>query len=139
MSQQIIASSHQAMRNDGHRDSNAGLAPANAASGGTSSGGSSGSSNVVGVHYKVGKKIGEGSFGVIFEGERLMSMQGDGCGGLGCVEDSTSLFGNVCVRWKGGLLRVAFPFSPPGGMTGSRDGHSGEWIVVVSLCLSSVY
>lgn len=27
------------------------------------------SSNVVGVHYKVGKKIGEGSFGVIFEGE----------------------------------------------------------------------
>ena len=30
---------------------------------------SSSSSNVVGVHYKVGKKIGEGSFGVIFEGE----------------------------------------------------------------------
>jgi hypothetical protein len=27
------------------------------------------SSNVVGVHYKVGKKIGEGSFGVIFEGK----------------------------------------------------------------------
>lgn len=26
------------------------------------------SSNVVGVHYRVGKKIGEGSFGVIFEG-----------------------------------------------------------------------
>lgn len=25
-------------------------------------------SNVVGVHYRVGKKIGEGSFGVIFEG-----------------------------------------------------------------------
>lgn len=25
-------------------------------------------SSVVGVHYKVGKKIGEGSFGVIFEG-----------------------------------------------------------------------
>jgi hypothetical protein len=64
------------MRNDGHRDSNAGLAPANAALGGSSSGGSSGSSNVVGVHYKVGKKIGEGSFGVIFEGEsrsRLMA------------------------------------------------------------------
>ena len=29
---------------------------------------SSNSSNIVGVHYKVGKKIGEGSFGVIFEG-----------------------------------------------------------------------
>jgi len=24
--------------------------------------------NIVGVHYRVGKKIGEGSFGVIFEG-----------------------------------------------------------------------
>jgi hypothetical protein len=31
--------------------------------------GSTGSSqNIVGVHYRVGKKIGEGSFGVIFEG-----------------------------------------------------------------------
>ena len=30
---------------------------------------SSGSSNnIVGAHYRVGKKIGEGSFGVIFEG-----------------------------------------------------------------------
>lgn len=28
------------------------------------------SHNVVGVHYKVGKKIGEGSFGIIYEGER---------------------------------------------------------------------
>jgi casein kinase 1 len=25
--------------------------------------------NIVGVHYRVGKKIGEGSFGVIFEGQ----------------------------------------------------------------------
>ena len=33
---------------------------------------SSGSSNnIVGVHYRVGKKIGEGSFGVIFEGPSL--------------------------------------------------------------------
>jgi casein kinase 1 len=32
---------------------------------------SSSSSNIVGVHYKVGKKIGEGSFGVIFEGESV--------------------------------------------------------------------
>jgi hypothetical protein len=27
--------------------------------------------NIVGVHYRVGKKIGEGSFGVIFEGPSL--------------------------------------------------------------------
>lgn len=35
---------------------------------------SSSSSNIVGVHYKVGKKIGEGSFGVIFEGEYRWSL-----------------------------------------------------------------
>jgi casein kinase 1 len=28
----------------------------------------SSTANLVGVHYRVGKKIGEGSFGVIFEG-----------------------------------------------------------------------
>ncbi|KAF2662327.1 casein kinase-like protein I [Lophiostoma macrostomum CBS 122681] len=33
------------------------------------------SSNVVGVHYRVGKKIGEGSFGVIFEGTNLLNQQ----------------------------------------------------------------
>ena len=33
------------------------------------------SSNVVGVHYKVGRKIGEGSFGVIFEGTNLLNNQ----------------------------------------------------------------
>lgn len=32
---------------------------------------SSSSNNVVGSHYRVGKKIGEGSFGVIFEGVSL--------------------------------------------------------------------
>lgn len=26
------------------------------------------STNIVGVHYRVGKKLGEGSFGVIYEG-----------------------------------------------------------------------
>jgi casein kinase 1 len=36
---------------------------------------SSSSSNIVGVHYKVGKKIGEGSFGVIFEGTNLLNSQ----------------------------------------------------------------
>lgn len=35
----------------------------------------SASSNVVGVHYRVGKKIGEGSFGVIFEGMNLLNNQ----------------------------------------------------------------
>lgn len=35
----------------------------------------SGSSNRVGVHYKVGKKIGEGSFGIIFEGINLLNDQ----------------------------------------------------------------
>ena len=36
---------------------------------------SSSSSNVVGVHYRVGKKIGEGSFGVLFEGTNLLNNQ----------------------------------------------------------------
>lgn len=31
------------------------------------------SPNVVGVHYKVGRKIGEGSFGVIYEGVNLLN------------------------------------------------------------------
>lgn len=35
----------------------------------------SGSGNRVGVHYKVGKKIGEGSFGIIFEGINLLTNQ----------------------------------------------------------------
>ncbi len=33
------------------------------------------SANVIGVHYRVGKKIGEGSFGVIFEGTNLLNNQ----------------------------------------------------------------
>ncbi|EIW68878.1 hypothetical protein TREMEDRAFT_71721 [Tremella mesenterica DSM 1558] len=40
-----------------------------------SSSGHSSSSNIVGVHYRVGKKIGEGSFGVIFEGTNLLNSQ----------------------------------------------------------------
>lgn len=36
---------------------------------------SSSATNVVGVHYRVGKKIGEGSFGVIFEGTNLLNSQ----------------------------------------------------------------
>jgi casein kinase 1 len=33
------------------------------------------SPNVVGVHYRVGRKIGEGSFGVIYEGTNLLNNQ----------------------------------------------------------------
>jgi len=36
---------------------------------------SGGNSSVVGVHYKIGRKIGEGSFGVIFEGTNLLNNQ----------------------------------------------------------------
>ncbi|KAF8623574.1 hypothetical protein AX15_006342 [Amanita polypyramis BW_CC] len=36
---------------------------------------SSSTSNIVGVHYRVGRKIGEGSFGVIFEGTNLLNSQ----------------------------------------------------------------
>ncbi|EJD02442.1 kinase-like protein [Fomitiporia mediterranea MF3/22] len=36
---------------------------------------SSSTTNLVGVHYRVGKKIGEGSFGVIFEGTNLLNSQ----------------------------------------------------------------
>jgi len=35
----------------------------------------SSSPNVVGVHYKVGRKIGEGSFGIIYEGVNLLTQQ----------------------------------------------------------------
>ncbi|OCH95562.1 CK1/CK1/CK1-G protein kinase [Obba rivulosa] len=35
----------------------------------------SSTANIVGAHYRVGKKIGEGSFGVIFEGTNLLNSQ----------------------------------------------------------------
>lgn len=35
----------------------------------------SSNSSIVAVHYRVGKKIGEGSFGVIFEGTNLLNSQ----------------------------------------------------------------
>jgi casein kinase 1 len=34
----------------------------------TVSSSSQSSTNIVGVHYRVGKKLGEGSFGVLYEG-----------------------------------------------------------------------
>ncbi|CAO3595614.1 unnamed protein product [Absidia cylindrospora] len=36
---------------------------------------SSSANNVVGVHYRVGKKLGEGSFGVLYEGTNLLNNQ----------------------------------------------------------------
>ncbi|KAG5456627.1 MAG: hypothetical protein BJ554DRAFT_3580, partial [Olpidium bornovanus] len=58
----------------------AGGAPANDAGanhtrsvGSTAGSANSGSPNVVGVHYRVGRKIGEGSFGVIYEGTNLLN------------------------------------------------------------------
>ncbi|POY74368.1 hypothetical protein BMF94_2562 [Rhodotorula taiwanensis] len=36
---------------------------------------SSSNSNIIGVHFRVGRKIGEGSFGVIFEGHNLLNSQ----------------------------------------------------------------
>ncbi|CDH55270.1 ck1 ck1 ck1-g protein kinase [Lichtheimia corymbifera JMRC:FSU:9682] len=33
------------------------------------------SANIVGVHYRVGKKVGEGSFGVLYEGTNLLNNQ----------------------------------------------------------------
>lgn len=35
----------------------------------------SSTANLVGVHYRVGKRIGEGSFGVIFEGKLSLNVQ----------------------------------------------------------------
>jgi hypothetical protein len=29
--------------------------------------------NIIGVHYKIGRKIGEGSFGIIYEGNSLLT------------------------------------------------------------------
>lgn len=58
--------------NDGHRvDTQGASRPPKAAKRPDSM--ASSSSNVVGVHYRVGKKIGEGSFGVIFEGTNLLN------------------------------------------------------------------
>ncbi|KAL8293234.1 hypothetical protein RQP46_000928 [Phenoliferia psychrophenolica] len=53
MSTQVLASSGSTSHNSGH----------------------SGDRQVVGVHYRVGKKVGEGSFGVIFEGTNLLNSQ----------------------------------------------------------------
>lgn len=62
-----------------HKDRDRGGGGAEALTGNRSVGSStsvnSNSPNVVGVHYRVGKKIGEGSFGVIYEGTNLLNNQ----------------------------------------------------------------
>lgn len=60
----------------------------------------SSSSNVVGVHYRVGKKIGEGSFGVIFEGTNLLNNQQVA---IKFVRSSSFIdaIGQAIVRWLG--------------------------------------
>ncbi|KAI9315850.1 kinase-like domain-containing protein [Dichotomocladium elegans] len=56
-----------------HQQSHPGLANSNASPSSTKS--SSSSTNIVGVHYRVGKKVGEGSFGVLYEGTNLLNNQ----------------------------------------------------------------
>lgn len=52
---------------------NASHNPSSAAAAAAAASGSSNNSSVVGLHYKIGKKIGEGSFGVIFEGTNIIN------------------------------------------------------------------
>lgn len=59
------------MSNRAHLSSNQAAMAAQAASHNPS--GSSNNSSVVGLHYKISKKIGEGSFGVIFEGTNIIN------------------------------------------------------------------
>ncbi|KAI9205247.1 kinase-like domain-containing protein [Polychytrium aggregatum] len=70
-SQTHVQSSRQAPQNG----QAVGQQPQLAAAGSSSRIHSSSSPNVVGVHYKVGKKIGEGSFGIIYEGANLANNQ----------------------------------------------------------------
>ena len=42
--------------------------PASAANGSSANGGGGSSNHIIGGKFRVGKKIGEGSFGVVFEG-----------------------------------------------------------------------
>ncbi|CCE79351.1 Piso0_001408 [Millerozyma farinosa CBS 7064] len=61
------------MSNRGQMSSNPAVLAAAAASSPSSSGSMGNNNSVVGLHYKIGKKIGEGSFGVIFEGTNIIN------------------------------------------------------------------
>ncbi|CAL1212525.1 unnamed protein product [Candida parapsilosis] len=56
-----------------HSQANGSGAPINTAAAAAASSSSNSNSSVVGLHYKIGKKIGEGSFGVIFEGTNIIN------------------------------------------------------------------
>jgi hypothetical protein len=76
------------------------------------------SNGIVGSHYRVGKKIGEGSFGVVFEG--MFCLAELPCAGCGAMFEM--LGSQCCVRWlscSGSVARLSrFP-----------TGHHGEfWI-----------
>lgn len=71
---------------------------------------SNSSSGVVGIHYRVGRKIGEGSFGVIFEG-RSNTKEEEGAGQhprhgtrltwvVGCVWSGTNLLNSQTIAIK---------------------------------------
>lgn len=61
------------MSNRGQMSSNPAVLAAAAVSSPSSSGSVGNNNSVVGLHYKIGKKIGEGSFGVIFEGTNIIN------------------------------------------------------------------
>ena len=65
----------------------------------------SSSSNVVGVHYRVGKKIGEGSFGVIFEGTNLLNNQQVAIKFVRITHDEISLYVLTRARNQGKAMR----------------------------------
>ncbi|KAI5969778.1 YCK2 [Candida margitis] len=56
-----------------HHHAQANGAAGNSVAAAAASSSSNSNSSVVGLHYKIGKKIGEGSFGVIFEGTNIIN------------------------------------------------------------------
>ncbi|CCH46956.1 Casein kinase I [Wickerhamomyces ciferrii] len=56
-----------------HHQSHQQISSNNTSNSNTNNNSSSNNSTIVGLHYKIGKKIGEGSFGVIFEGINMIN------------------------------------------------------------------
>ncbi|KAJ3029361.1 UNVERIFIED_CONTAM: casein kinase I [Siphonaria sp. JEL0065] len=56
------------------------------------------SNNMIGTHYKVGKKIGEGSFGVIYEGKLRLFLDAQDFNSCGCV--GLNMLNNVPIAIK---------------------------------------
>lgn len=57
------------------------------------------SNNIVGVHFKVGKKIGEGSFGIIYQGKHA-STATCACSDFHAANQGTNLLSNEQVAIK---------------------------------------